>query len=80
MQLNTIQTNNRAYQKTIGQRVGLSYQNIKLANIVYCKSKLTSCGNVACQRNGYINPKTCNNTCICPDGFTGPLCDKLDNC
>lgn len=31
-----------------------------------------------CQRNGYINPKKCD-SCICPDGFTGQLCDKLDN-
>ena len=76
----TIETLNPAYQNTIGQRVGLSYQDIKLANIVYCSTKMTTCSNATCQRNGYINPKTCNNTCICPDGFTGSLCDRLDNC
>jgi hypothetical protein len=30
-----------------------------------------------CQRNGYINPKTCN-SCICPDGFAGTLCQEQE--
>jgi hypothetical protein len=41
---------------------------------------LDKCGGIllSCQRNGYLNPKTCN-SCICPDGFTGQLCERLDN-
>jgi len=41
---------------------------------------LDKCGGtlLSCQRNGYLNPKTCN-SCICPDGFTGQLCERLDN-
>ena len=38
MQLITINTTNPSYNKTIGQRVGLSYLDIKKANHVYCKS------------------------------------------
>ncbi len=44
---------------------------IKTLIIARCTNTL------ACQRNGYINPKTCN-SCICPDGFTGTLCQELE--
>lgn len=39
MRLVTINTSNPDYQKTIGQRVGLSYMDIKTINVIYCKSK-----------------------------------------
>jgi hypothetical protein len=38
MELITINTTNPAYSYTIGQRVGLSYMDIKKANYVYCRS------------------------------------------
>ena len=39
MELITINTTNPAYSYTIGQRVGLSYMDVKTVNYVYCKSK-----------------------------------------
>jgi hypothetical protein len=38
MELITINTTNPAYSNTIGQRVDLSYIDIKKVNYVYCKS------------------------------------------
>lgn len=76
-ELITINTTNPSYSYTIGQRVGLSYMDVKKANYVYCKNKCAGVS-LSCQRNGYINPKTCN-SCICPDGFTGQLCEQLNN-
>ncbi len=38
MRINTINTTNPAYINTIGQRVSLSYMDIKKVNYVYCKS------------------------------------------
>ncbi len=29
-----------------------------------------------CKRYGYTNPKDCN-SCLCPDGFSGRLCEKV---
>ncbi len=39
MRINTINATNPAYSNTIGQRVGLSYMDVKTVNHVYCKSK-----------------------------------------
>lgn len=73
--LNTIETMDPDYQKTIGSRIDLSFLDIKAINLAYCS--ITCTNTLACQRNGYINPKTYN-SCICPAGFTGTLCERLE--
>ena len=36
---NTVETTNPLYQRTIGQRVQLSFADIKIINLAYCASK-----------------------------------------
>ena len=74
--MKTILTKDPKYQRTIGQERDISFTDIKTANIAYCKNKCIN--KLPCQRNGYINPRTCT-SCVCPDGFTGTLCDQLDS-
>jgi Astacin (Peptidase family M12A) len=56
----------------MGQRVGLSFLDTKLANIAYkCSEK---CHSVQCQNEGFLD-QYCK--CYCPDGFTGQLCETV---
>ncbi|KAK3103785.1 hypothetical protein FSP39_021891 [Pinctada imbricata] len=58
-------------QEWLGQRVGLSFMDIKTANELYnykCPKSL------ACKNEGYIGPKC---ACVCPDGITGDLCTEV---
>uniref|UniRef100_A0A914Y4S4 Metalloendopeptidase n=1 Tax=Panagrolaimus superbus TaxID=310955 RepID=A0A914Y4S4_9BILA len=68
----TIQTNDLNYQDTIGQRIELSFNDIKKINFAYCNSTCSS--TLPCQNGGYTDPKTCN-SCRCPSGLTGTYCD-----
>ena len=73
----TMQSVNPLYQLNMGQRTGLSFEDIKAVNIAYCSD---TCSGVSlaqqCQRGGYQDPNNCNK-CKCPDGFSGNFCDKL---
>ncbi|CAD5217563.1 unnamed protein product [Bursaphelenchus okinawaensis] len=62
------------YQRTIGQRDQLSFNDIRLMNTIYCKN--TCSKKLPCQRGGYTDPRHCDK-CRCPDGFTGTLCDEV---
>jgi astacin len=73
----TIQTVDPLYQRTIGQRVQLSFLDTKLLNLMYCQGAcagkpLTS----PCQNGGYQDPNNCAQ-CHCPDGFGGTDCTAL---
>uniref|UniRef100_A0AC35FHC2 EGF-like domain-containing protein n=2 Tax=Panagrolaimus sp. PS1159 TaxID=55785 RepID=A0AC35FHC2_9BILA len=68
----TIQTIDFNYQDTIGQRIELSFNDVKKINFAYCNSTCSS--RLPCQNGGYTDPKTCN-TCRCPSGLTGTYCD-----
>ncbi|PAV79654.1 hypothetical protein WR25_08720 [Diploscapter pachys] len=72
--LYTITTFVSDYQKTIGQRDQLSFNDIRLMNRIYCSN---TCGrNLPCQRGGYTDPRKCDR-CRCPDGFTGTYCEQV---
>uniref|UniRef100_A0A914E4A6 Metalloendopeptidase n=1 Tax=Acrobeloides nanus TaxID=290746 RepID=A0A914E4A6_9BILA len=68
----TIKTDEPNYQDTIGQRVELSFNDIKKINFAYCNKSCTT--QLNCQRNGYTDPKNCSR-CKCPEGIGGTLCD-----
>ncbi|KAI6214686.1 Zinc metalloproteinase [Aphelenchoides besseyi] len=55
------------YQRTIGQRDQLSFNDIRLMNTIYCRD--TCPKSLPCQRGGYTDPRRCDR-CRCPDGFT----------
>ncbi len=84
----------------MGQRLALSYLDIKLANLAYkCSGSnlnashafiyeesialkncffetliVEACPYIKCQNEGFVNV---NCKCICPDSFTGSLCEIL---
>ncbi|KAK6960977.1 zinc metalloproteinase nas-13 [Biomphalaria glabrata] len=66
----TIQTKDPRYQNVIGNREGLSFNDIKLANLMYkCHDR---CGNIQCPQQGFVG-KDCR--CWCP-GSPVQLCAK----
>uniref|UniRef100_A0A5S6QMH7 Zinc metalloproteinase n=1 Tax=Trichuris muris TaxID=70415 RepID=A0A5S6QMH7_TRIMR len=71
--LYTLLTSVQNYQRTIGQRDHLSFNDIRLMNEIYCSHV---CKPLKCQRGGYTDPKRCSR-CRCPDGFAGKLCDQV---
>uniref|UniRef100_A0A0N4ZCE3 Zinc metalloproteinase n=1 Tax=Parastrongyloides trichosuri TaxID=131310 RepID=A0A0N4ZCE3_PARTI len=71
----TVQTKNANYQQTIGQRIGLSFYDIKKINFAYCNSTCTE--KLPCENQGYTDPKDCTK-CRCPPGLTGTLCTEVD--
>ncbi|PIC38290.1 hypothetical protein B9Z55_010347 [Caenorhabditis nigoni] len=72
--LYTISTFVTDYQKTIGQRDQLSFNDIRLMNKIYCSAVCPT--KLPCQRGGYTDPRRCDR-CRCPDGFTGQYCEQV---
>ncbi|KAH7729492.1 Protein HCH-1 [Aphelenchoides avenae] len=69
--LKTVDAN---YQDTIGQRVALSFNDVKKMNFAYCNETCPT--KLRCRRSGYTDPKNCSR-CRCPEGLTGTLCDAV---
>ncbi|CEF59840.1 Astacin-like metalloendopeptidase [Strongyloides ratti] len=70
----TILSKDAYFDKTMGQRVELSFNDIKLINLNYCSSKCTT--KITCINGGYQNPNNCS-ICKCPSGFTGTTCSEI---
>jgi hypothetical protein len=57
----------------MGQRIGLSFKDTKMANLAYSCSE--NCPlKMNCQNEGFMN-QYCK--CECPESFTGPTCEKF---
>ncbi|XP_014676823.1 PREDICTED: zinc metalloproteinase dpy-31-like [Priapulus caudatus] len=61
-------------RQRIGQRDGLSFHDIKLANIVYCDGVCAGISN-NCER-GIQKANDCT-SCLCPEDFTGQFCENV---
>ncbi|CEG06160.1 Astacin-like metalloendopeptidase [Strongyloides ratti] len=70
----TIVSKVKYLDKTMGQHVHLSFNDIKLINYRYCSSICTN--KISCFNGGYQNPNNCL-ICKCPSGFTGKSCLEM---
>uniref|UniRef100_A0A0N5C6Z3 Metalloendopeptidase n=1 Tax=Strongyloides papillosus TaxID=174720 RepID=A0A0N5C6Z3_STREA len=70
----TIVALDRKFDKTMGQRNMLSFNDVKLINYKYCNSTCPSTS-ISCRNGGYENPNSCG-VCRCPLGFYGTNCQN----
>ncbi|EYC00620.1 hypothetical protein Y032_0114g444 [Ancylostoma ceylanicum] len=71
----TIETKDKRFQNTIGQRDGISFKDAKMINLRYC-TKLCR-RPLPCANEGYTDPNDCNK-CRCPKGYGGTYCTQLE--
>jgi astacin len=71
----TMEALNPLYQMNMGQRTGLSFNDIRLINLAYCQDTCKQKVPRPCEHGGYQNPNDCSR-CHCPDGFAGDYCEK----
>uniref|UniRef100_A0A0N4Z5N6 Metalloendopeptidase n=1 Tax=Parastrongyloides trichosuri TaxID=131310 RepID=A0A0N4Z5N6_PARTI len=65
------------YQKMIGQRYSVSFNEYKLVNYLYCNETCKSTEKKPeCWFGGYQNPNKCNE-CLCPYPLYGYRCQSL---
>ncbi|XP_062613170.1 zinc metalloproteinase dpy-31-like [Saccostrea cucullata] len=77
--LKTIVAKQSDYTRTMGQRVGLSFNDIRAINYHYCQSRCS--GGLtwsSCKNGGYRDPRSCGR-CKCPDGWIGRYCQAVKN-
>uniref|UniRef100_A0A0N4Z5P5 Metalloendopeptidase n=1 Tax=Parastrongyloides trichosuri TaxID=131310 RepID=A0A0N4Z5P5_PARTI len=64
------------YQKMIGQRRSLSFNEYKLINHYYCNQACINKGIPPCQNDGYQHPNYCYK-CQCPYPYEGDYCNYI---
>uniref|UniRef100_A0A0N4ZCW6 Metalloendopeptidase n=1 Tax=Parastrongyloides trichosuri TaxID=131310 RepID=A0A0N4ZCW6_PARTI len=62
------------YNKMLGHKVGLSFNDLKLLNYYYCMKDCSE-GKRDCKNGGYVKQPNCY-TCICPKGYKGFDCTE----
>uniref|UniRef100_A0AC34GDU6 Peptidase M12A domain-containing protein n=1 Tax=Panagrolaimus sp. ES5 TaxID=591445 RepID=A0AC34GDU6_9BILA len=66
--------NDTIYQSTMGSYSGPSFKDLYEMNLHY--DCMCPTGGITCQNEGFAHPRNCY-TCICPSGFGGTTCNKL---
>lgn len=72
---NTIESVDKRFQTTLGQRAGISFKDAKMINLRYCAG---ICSNkLPCANDGYTDPNDCQR-CRCPPGYGGLYCNEIE--
>ncbi|KAG8184405.1 hypothetical protein JTE90_004577 [Oedothorax gibbosus] len=78
---NTMVTLDPRLQTLIGKYRGLTFRDVKLANIIYsCDDDCPNKGKLQCKNEGYLSPynkgsKSCS--CVCPPNTKGKTCETV---
>ncbi|XP_055872031.1 zinc metalloproteinase nas-36-like isoform X2 [Biomphalaria glabrata] len=70
----TLESRDPLLQRDLGQREAMSFFDVKLANLAYCKDSCPA-ATMPCLHDGYPDPKDCGR-CRCPDGLSGTVCQS----
>ncbi|KAK6753200.1 hypothetical protein RB195_012659 [Necator americanus] len=73
--VDTIETRDKRYQHTIGQREGISFKDAKMINLRYCMNVCPT--KLPCKNDGYTDPNNCAK-CLCPKGYNGVYCTEIE--
>uniref|UniRef100_A0A0N4Z8F9 Metalloendopeptidase n=1 Tax=Parastrongyloides trichosuri TaxID=131310 RepID=A0A0N4Z8F9_PARTI len=64
------------YNNMIGQQYELSFNDLKLVNLIYSAHNCRR--NNHCYNGGYMRPYFCHE-CLCPNGYTGTHCNLTES-
>uniref|UniRef100_A0A0N4Z871 Metalloendopeptidase n=1 Tax=Parastrongyloides trichosuri TaxID=131310 RepID=A0A0N4Z871_PARTI len=74
--ITVIGNHSKIYQKMIGQKSSVSFNEYKLINYNYCNYTCINNGKPLCKNNGYQHPNYCYK-CQCPYPYQGNTCESI---